>query len=164
MAGKMEETGVQITLRKSLEGVVGRGESLRDWVKAYFSFEVTTLDSSRKVQHRDLDLFVRFFDDETKGVGIVNWTPRLSQAFLNSLRGTVKEGGSRQWNDRTINRILAHIKTFSKWVNRVRPFPLGDPMEKIRAVSAASLRLMVLSFHCRLPPSFTVPRREFRNA
>lgn len=139
MAGIQGENGVQITLRKSLEASVGQEQRLRDWVEAYFAVEVTTLDSSRKVQRRDLELFVRFFEDETKGTAIDNWTPRLSQAFLNSLRGTVKVGGGRQWNDRTINRVLAHIKTFSKWVEKVRPFALGDPMEKVRTVAAASL-------------------------
>ncbi len=34
--------------------------------------------------------------------------------------------------DRTINRILAHLKTFSKWIHKLKPFPLGDPMEKIK--------------------------------
>lgn len=139
MGGIQSENGVQITLRKNLQESVGREQRLRDWVEAYFAVEVTTLDSSRKVQRRDLELFVRFFEGETKGEDIDNWTPRLSQAFLNNLRGTVEDGGSRQWNDRTINRILAHIKTFSKWVNRVRPYAFGDPMEKIRAVAAASL-------------------------
>ncbi len=133
------ENGVQITLRKNLEASVGAEHRLKDWVEAYFAVEVTTLDSSRKVQGRDLELFVRFFEDETKGTSIDNWTPRLSQAFLNSLRGTVGAGGARQWNDRTINRILAHLKTFSKWVHRMRPFALGDPMEKIRALPATSL-------------------------
>ncbi len=133
------ENGVQITLRNNLGASLGGEQHLRDWVEAYFAVEVTTLDSSRKVQRRDLELFLRFFEDETKDTAIDNWTPRLSQAFLNSLRGTVREGGVRQWNDRTINRILAHIKTFSKWVNRVRPFALGDPMEKIRALALTSL-------------------------
>jgi integrase len=27
---------------------------------------------------------------------------------------------------------MAHLKTFSKWIHRLRPFPLGDPMEKIK--------------------------------
>ena len=117
MAENQGEKGVQITLRKSLEAAVGIEQGIRDWVEAYFAVEVTTLDSSRKVQRRDLELFVRFFEDETNSTAIDNWTPRLSQAFLNSLRGTVKQGGTRQWNDRTINRILAHIKTFSKCLN-----------------------------------------------
>lgn len=134
-----DENGVQITLRKSLAAAVGAERRLRDWIEAYFAVEVTTLDSSRKVQRRDLELFVRFFEGETKSTAIDNWTPRLSQAFLNSLRGTVKQSGGRQWNDRTINRVLAHIKTFSKWVEKVRPFALGDPMEKVRTVAAASL-------------------------
>ena len=40
--------------------------------------------------------------------------------------------GQRRWADRTVNRVLAHLKTFSKWVHKLRPFPLGDPMAKIK--------------------------------
>lgn len=137
--GKGEESGLQITLRKSLVEAICDQTTLRDWVETYFAVEVTTLDSSRKVQRRDLDLFVRFFENETRGNRIDNWTPRLSKAFQNSLRATVKPGGGRHWNDRTINRIIAHLKTFSKWVHKLRAFPLGDPMGKIRAIAATTL-------------------------
>ncbi len=48
------------------------------------------------------------------------------------MRNTVKGDGSRYYGDRTINRILAHLRTCSKWIHKLRPFPLGDPMEKIK--------------------------------
>ncbi len=139
MGENSHENALQIPLRKSL-AVVVEVKSLRDWVDAYFDFEVTTVESSRKVQQRDLDLFCRFFEEETRSGAIENWTPRLSQAFLTSLRGTVNGEGKRQWNDRAINRVLAHLKTFAKWVHKVSPFPLGNPMEKIRSAPAGSLR------------------------
>lgn len=67
------------------------------------------------------------------------WSPRLSKDFQQHLRrekvsrkGADGEVVERRRSDRTINRILAHLKTFSKWVHKLRPFPLGDPMEKIK--------------------------------
>lgn len=29
-------------------------------------------------------------------------------------------------------RIMAHLKTFAKWVHTLRPFPLGPPMAKLK--------------------------------
>jgi integrase len=40
--------------------------------------------------------------------------------------------GRRRWSDRTVNRVMAHLKTFAKWVHKLKPFPLGNPMEKIK--------------------------------
>ena len=36
------------------------------------------------------------------------------------------------WSDKTIIRMMAHLKTFAKCVYKLRPFPLGNPMSKIR--------------------------------
>ena len=33
---------------------------------------------------------------------------------------------------RTVNRILAHLKTLAKWIHKLKPFPLGNPMAKIK--------------------------------
>jgi hypothetical protein len=57
------------------------------------------------------------------------WTPRLSRAFVDYLQGLKKE--NRQ------SRIPAHMKTFTKWIHKLRPFPLGNPMEKIKALANA---------------------------
>jgi hypothetical protein len=27
---------------------------------------------------------------------------------------------------------VAHLKTFSKWIHKLRPFPLGNPTEKLK--------------------------------
>ena len=129
----------QNTTRKDLVPVSWEDESLSAWLQAYLQLEVTTMESSRKVQRRDLELFLSFMTRETGGDRRRNWTPRLSQAFKSSLRKQISEDGARYWNDRTVNRILAHLKTFTKWVNKHRPFPLGDPMARIRAIAEASL-------------------------
>ena len=130
---------LQNALRNDLTAIGPREDRLEDWVVMYLRHEVTTSESTRKVQARDLGLFVDFFSEEAGGTTIGLWTLRLSETFKTRLRATVAESGRRRWSDRTVNRILAHLKTFSKWLHRHRPFPLGDPMEKIKSVPTRSL-------------------------
>jgi integrase len=100
------------------------------WAEQYFRFEVTTSQSSQRVQRRDLQHFLDFMFTEEATDKRVAWSPRLSKSFQDYMRKE-KADGHRRWNDRTVNRVMAHLKTFSKWVHKLRPFPLGDPMAKI---------------------------------
>src|SRR5207245_10867388 len=57
---------------------------------------------------------------------------RLARAFQQHLRQTLNPAGRRAWSDKTIQRILAHLKTFATWVHTHQPFPLGHPMAAIK--------------------------------
>ena len=109
-------------------------DTLDAWAEAYFQFEVTTSPASRKVQKRDLRLFLEFMAKEEGALERPRWTPRLSKDFVEFLRSAVKDGGKRRWGDKTINRILAHLKTFAKWIHKLRPFPLGEPTAKLKSL------------------------------
>ncbi|MBU1101948.1 MAG: hypothetical protein KKA84_16245, partial [Bacteroidetes bacterium] len=134
-----DQTGLQNTLRNNIIDTSRDIESLESWIKAYFQFEVTTLKSSQKVQVRDLNLFLTFYRKETGSDLIGNWTPRLSQSFKINLQEAILKDGKRRWSDRTINRILSHLKTFAKWVHKHKPFHLGNPTEKLKNNSTTSL-------------------------
>ena len=130
----MGENQHQIAIRNNSYKLVvleGDNDTLYFWLKNYLEHAVTTAESSRKVQVRDISLFIRFAEKEGALMRPV-WTPRLSRAFIDFLRTTLRSGGQRYWADRTINRILAHVKTFAKWINKLAPFPLGNPMQNIR--------------------------------
>lgn len=148
MPRKTPQTPLQNTSRKNLQTVPatkkGSGElvtlpvnlsgSLAWWIEQYFKFEVTTAESSQAVQRRDLALFLSYIEGETGGDDVTAWTPRLSRSFQDQLRKEieVKGGeGKRRLSDRTINRVMAHLKTFSKWIHKLKPFVLGDPMGKV---------------------------------
>jgi site-specific recombinase XerD len=107
------------------------------WLEQYFRFEVTTSEASQKVQRRDMQLFLDFMFSEEGTDNRVAWSPRLSKSFMDYLRRE-KVDGRRRWNDRTVNRVMAHLKTFSKWIHKLRPFPLGNPMLKITLVSVGT--------------------------
>src|SRR5512134_583688 len=85
----------------------GEGDSLAEWAEHYFRFEVTTSQRSQKEQRRDLDLFLRFMAAATGTLERNAWTPRVSRAFVDTLRKELDEGGSRHYSDRTINRMAA---------------------------------------------------------
>ncbi len=110
----------------------GTPDAISWWLEQYFRFEVTTSASSQKVQQRDLQTFLDYLLGEEGTDKRVAWSPGLSKSYQSYLRREQASGGQRRWNDRTVNRMLAHLKTFAKWVHRLRPFPLGDPLAKIR--------------------------------
>ena len=132
----------QNTIRNNDTALIQFSEEMPDgldwWMEQYFRFEVTTAPSSQKVQRRDLNLFLRFILAEEGTCLRLAWTPRLSKDFQLRLQQTVNPQGQRQWSDRSIIRVMAHLKTFAKWVHKLRPFPLGDPMEKIRLPSISA--------------------------
>lgn len=109
-------------------------DGLRTWSRWYFDHAVTTVARSQKEQVRDLNLFIQYMEQTEKTDARSMWTPRLSESFKNHLKHSLHEDGSRHWSDRTINRVLTHLKTFAKWIHGLRPFPLGNPMAKIKAL------------------------------
>jgi len=133
----MAENKNQIAIRNNSHEIVvpeGDQDTLIYWMENYFKHAVTTAESSRKVQKRDLSLFIRFAEKEEVYTRHL-WTPRLSRSFIDFMRTTLRAGGRRYWSDRTINRILAHVKTFAKWIHKLAPLPLGNPMQNIRLMA-----------------------------
>jgi integrase len=93
---------------------------------------VTTSPASQQVQRRDLGRFLRYMAAEEGTEQRIAWTPRLARAFQQHLQQTLTPAGRRAWSDKTIQRILAHLKTFATWIHTHQPFPLGHPMAAIR--------------------------------
>jgi integrase len=136
MALNEGEVVPQITIGNSETALIQLSEHMPDglgwWAEQYFRFEVTTSPASQKVQRRDLHLFLQYMATEERTDHRVAWTPRLSRAFQLHVQRTVHAQGRRVWSDKTLRRIMAHLKTFATWVHKLRPFPLGNPMAKVK--------------------------------
>jgi site-specific recombinase XerD len=98
----------------------------------YFALAVTTSPASQRVQRRDLGLFLRYMQVDVGTDQRLAWTPRLSRAFQQHLQQMLTPVGHRAWSNKTILRMLAHLKTFAKWVYTHRAFPLGNPMAALK--------------------------------
>src|SRR5512147_753729 len=72
-----------------LDVAAGSSDSLAGWLEAYFAVEVTTAQSSRAVQRRDLSRFLAFMQAEEGSDERSLWTSRLSRAFLDALRNEI---------------------------------------------------------------------------
>jgi len=133
---------LQNATRNNSDGLIEVKKDFPDtisfWIAAYFRFEVTTSESSQKVQQRDLSLFCDFMMADSGSDERSLWSPRLSKAFADRLKKTRRPDRKRGFSDRTVNRILAHMKTFSRWIHKLKPFPLGDPMAKIKLLPVAN--------------------------
>lgn len=117
---------------------VADAESLTWWIEQYFKYEVTTAASSQAVQGRDFALFLSYLKLESGGDAVKDWTPRLSRSFQESLRKEIevkkKKVAVKRFSDRTINRIVSHLKTLAKWIHKLKPFALGNPMKKLSSL------------------------------
>ena len=109
-----------------------RPDGLEWWVEQYFALAVTTSPASQQAQRRDLARFLQYMQVEMDTDQRLAWTPRLSRAFQQHLPQTLTPVGRRAWSDKTILRMLAHLKTFAKWVHTHQPFPLGNPMAALK--------------------------------
>jgi hypothetical protein len=49
-----------------------------------------------------------------------------------NVAGTPK--GKTGYSDRTINRMIARLKTFAKWIRKLKLFPLGNPIAKLKLI------------------------------
>jgi integrase len=107
-------------------------DGLTWWAEQYFRYAVTASPVSQQVQRRDLARLLQFMLAEERTDRRPAWTPRLSSAFQHHLQSTLTAEGRRAWSDRTIVRMLAHLKTFATWVHTLRPFPLGNPLATIK--------------------------------
>ena len=126
----------QNTTRNNVQALVavpaGDEDGLAWWVEQYFALAVTTSPASQRVQRRDLEGFLRYMQAEAGTHQRLAWTPRLSRAFQQHLQQTLTPAGRWAWSDKTLVRMLAHLKTFAKWVHTHRPFPLGNPMVTLK--------------------------------
>jgi hypothetical protein len=87
-----------------LDVAAGSSDSLAGWLEAYFAVEVTTAQSSRAVQRRDLTRFLAFMQLEEGSDHRSLWTSRLWRAFLDALRNEIDQQGARRFSGRTIAR------------------------------------------------------------
>ena len=77
-------------------------------------------------------MLLDFIKSETGNLKRNNWTLKLTRAFFAQLKTKTFSTGRPIRTERTVNRIIAHLKTFSKWINSIQPFILFDPMLKYK--------------------------------
>jgi len=108
-------------------------DSLVAWANLYFSVHVAGAPKrTEEAKKRDLSLFLSFFADQIGHDQVDAWTPAVSRAFLASLRARISESTGRPLSPTTINRVMASLRHFGRWLHTKRPLLAGDPLEAVR--------------------------------
>ena len=107
-------------------------DELNWWMEKYFEFEVQTSSETQKAQKRDITLFLDYMLTQTGSIKRNNWTLKVTRSFQTFLKTQTDSVGKTLRNERTTDRIISHLKTFAKWIHRIQPFTLFNPMLKIK--------------------------------
>lgn len=99
---------------------------LTSWITLYFSIHVVGgSKNTAKNKKNDFKLFLPFFLEGMGKDDIDLWTPSITKAFITDQEGHGKAPTS-------INRCLATLRHFAKWVHGQRPFVAGNPFAGVK--------------------------------
>ena len=115
-----------------------RKNSLVAWFNLYMGVEVGEASPNTfKAKAADLTRFAEFFVKTTGTDHPDQWTPSVSKAFLSHLLKSKSPRTGKKLAPTTINRVLATLRSASRWIHRQRKFLAGYPLEKISDVHTA---------------------------
>jgi integrase/recombinase XerD len=107
--------------------------SLLSWANLYFQVHVLGAPSkTEEAKKRDLSIFISFFASEVGHDQVDGWTPAVSRAFLNSLKNRVSGKTGKPLSPTTINRVMASLRHFGRWLHTRRPLIAGNPLDGLR--------------------------------
>ena len=106
-----------------------RQESLLAWFELYMGIEVGPADTHTfKAKKRDLQQFVDYLQTTAGTDQPDHWTKATTEAFLHYLFK------KRTLAAATVNRALATLKHAAGWIHQQRPFLVGNPCARVRAI------------------------------
>lgn len=108
-------------------------DSLGQWIALYYQVHVAGAPATtERAKRSDLETFASFVIAEMGHDRIDAWTPAVTKAFQGSLRGTVSAQSGRPYKATTVNRVLATVRHFGRWVHKVRPLLAGNPFAGVK--------------------------------
>lgn len=111
-------------------------DSLGQWIALYYRVHVAGASPrTERAKRRDLELFAGFFLEALGHDRVDGWTPAITRAFLSELRTTRSSQSGRPYKPATVNRVLATVRHFSRWLHKTRPFLAGPPFAGVKALA-----------------------------
>jgi integrase/recombinase XerD len=108
-------------------------DSLQAWILLYFKVHVMGAPlKTQQAKQRDLERFMRFFEFEVGHDHLDGWTPAVTKHFQQGLTKTVSVVTGKAYSETTINRVLATLRHFGRWLHQQRPLLAGDPFKGVK--------------------------------
>jgi integrase/recombinase XerD len=107
--------------------------SLLSWAELYFQAHVTgSPKSTRTAKIGDLRRFIRYFAEALGHQHVDGWTPSVTKAFQRDLAAAVSPRTGRPLKATTVNRTMATVRHFARWLQSQRPLLAGNPLAGVR--------------------------------
>lgn len=111
-------------------------ESIVFWLTKYWEIKVLgSAEGTMRAKRSDLELFVSFFCDVVRTDQIDFWTPSVTKSFRSWMAKAEpirpKRSFVKAYAPTSINRTLATVRHFAKFVMTQRPFESGDPFDGV---------------------------------
>ncbi|MCA9140814.1 MAG: tyrosine-type recombinase/integrase [Planctomycetales bacterium] len=115
---------------------VPSSESIVFWLTKYWQNKVLgSPEGTVRAKKSDLELFVLFFCDVVGSDSVDFWTPSVTKSFRSWMAKAEplqpKRRFIKAYAPTSINRTLATLRHFAKFVMAVRPFESGDPFDGV---------------------------------
>jgi integrase/recombinase XerD len=121
-----------------VDGVISPrdADSVSAWAATYFGAAVAGAPNKTVLaKQRDLEQFLRFYQVALGHDRIDGWTPSLSRHFQRDLRKTVSAKTGQPLQPTTINRVMATVRHFGRWVHKRRPLAAGNPFAGVKDIA-----------------------------
>jgi integrase/recombinase XerD len=134
----MENTAIFVMDKNNQALTSPRGvakDSLSAWAQVYFQVHVVGAPlKTQQAKRCDLEKFLQFFKTEVGHDHIDGWTPAVTKQFQQSLLKTLSSITGKPYQETTLNRILATLRHFGRWVHTQRHLLAGNPFQGVRDV------------------------------
>jgi integrase/recombinase XerD len=113
------------------------GESILYWAELYWNERVAGgPKGTQQAKKDDLQTFLTFYAQVCGDVRIDYWTPSVSKSFKAWLQKTSPRKPARKYAKAyaptSINRMLATLRHFARFIQEQRPFSAGFPFEGVK--------------------------------
>ena len=110
--------------------------SLSWWIFNYYVAKVENSAQKTVISKvSDLKKFRDFFIDTIGSDQISFWTSSITKYFQNQLIHSMSNETGRKYKATTVNRIIATIRHFGRWVHNQFPLTAGDPMDGVKDIT-----------------------------
>lgn len=109
--------------------------SLIAWVHLYTQVHVKGApEKTEQAKTHDLNKFLDFYQLEVGQDQVDSWTPAVTKHFQKRLTKTISPRTQKTYDPNTINRIMATIRHFGRWLHSQRPLLAGDPLANVKDI------------------------------
>jgi integrase/recombinase XerD len=108
-------------------------DSLAAWASLYWQVHVVAAPNKTLLAKRqDMHRFLRFFGREVGHDHLDGWTPAVTKQFQATLHGEVSPRTGAPLSVSTVNRVLATLRHFARWMHAQRPLLAGSPLRGVK--------------------------------